>query len=164
MLRVLIVEDQPPVASALKLLLEVHDLPAEVARNPEEALYAVRLGGVGVVVQDMNFSAGATSGSEGAALYRALRASDPELPVLLMTAFTSLEAAVALVREGAADYFGKPWDDERLVSEVRRLLRARQERVEREAALATAFATREALEERHDLRGRHPLHPPVPRR
>jgi DNA-binding NtrC family response regulator len=151
--RVLIVEDQPPVASALKLLLEVHDLPAEIARNPEEALRAVRLGGVGVVVQDMNFTAGATTGSEGAVLFRALRGVDPELPVLLMTAFTSLETAVALVREGASDYFGKPWDDARLVAGVRRHLLARRERAEREAALAVTLATREALAARHDLRG-----------
>jgi len=152
-LRVLIVEDQAPVASALKILLELHDLPSEVAPSPGEALRAVRQGGVGVVIQDMNFSPAATSGAEGADLFRALRAADPALPVLLMTAFTSLERAVALVREGAHDYFGKPWDDARLVEETRRLLRAREERAADEASRAAARATREALEERHDLRG-----------
>ncbi len=69
-----------------------------------------------VVVQDMNFRSGATSGEDGAALFRALRRADPGLPVLLMTAWASLETAVALVREGAADYFGKPWDDSKLVA------------------------------------------------
>ena len=153
MLRVLIVEDQPPVASALRLLLEVHGLPAEVARGPEEALRAVRHGGVGVAIQDMNFSPGATTGAEGAALFRALRAADPDLPVLLTTAFTSLETAVGLVREGAHDYFGKPWDDGKLVGEVRRLLAQRSERADKEAALEASRATREALSKRHDLCG-----------
>ena len=98
---VLIVEDDVAVAQALELLLELHDIPCQCAHTPLEALAAVAGGEVGVVLQDMNFRPGATSGDEGAALFRALRKADPELPVLLMTAWASLETAVALVREGA---------------------------------------------------------------
>jgi len=122
---VLIVEDHPPVAQALQLLFSLHDLPCTIARGPDEALAAVRAGDVGVVVQDMNFAPGLTSGHEGATLFRAIRALDPDMPVLLMTAFTSLQRAVELVREGAADYFGKPWDDTRLLQNVETLLRSR---------------------------------------
>jgi DNA-binding NtrC family response regulator len=140
---VLIVEDDPAVAQALALLLDLHDIPSRVARTPAEALAAVGEGRIRLVVQDMNFRPGATSGEDGAALFRALRRADPALPVLLMTAWTSLETAVALVREGAADYFGKPWDDTKLVAAVRNLTRLRA--LEEESA--------RALASRHDLRG-----------
>jgi DNA-binding NtrC family response regulator len=125
-LAVLVVDDQPAVVSALRLLFELHDLEVLTAADREQALEALRGGRVGVVVQDMNFARGATSGEEGAALFRAIRRQDPEMPVLLMTAWASLETAVALTKEGAADYLAKPWDDRRLLSTVRGLLTARE--------------------------------------
>jgi DNA-binding NtrC family response regulator len=118
----LIVEDQAPVAEALEVLFSLHDVPTRRASDADSALAEVRTGGVGVVLQDMNFAPGETSGDEGAALFHAIRAIDPAMPVLLMTAFTSLERAVSLVKAGATDYFGKPWDDARLVASVRGLL------------------------------------------
>jgi DNA-binding NtrC family response regulator len=124
-LQVLIVEDQPGVADALAVLCDVHELPAVVARTPAEALDRVRAGSVGVVIQDMNFRPGVTSGREGVELFRSLRALDPSLPILLMTAWASLETAVELVREGAHDYLAKPWDDDKLVASVRALLERR---------------------------------------
>jgi DNA-binding NtrC family response regulator len=122
----LIVEDQAPVAQALEVLFSLHDVPARVVPDADAALDAVRTGAVAVVLQDMNFAPGETSGDEGAALFHAIRALDPAMPVLLMTAFTSLERAVSLVKAGASDYFGKPWDDARLVDSVRALLAARR--------------------------------------
>ncbi len=121
----LIVEDQAPVAQALEVLFSLHDVPVRVVSDADAALDEVRTGGVGVVLQDMNFAPGETSGDEGAALFHAIRALDPSMPVLLMTAFTSLERAVSLVKAGATDYFGKPWDDARLVESVRALLAVR---------------------------------------
>ncbi len=141
------------MAQALELLLTLHDLPCLVAGGPDAALEAVRAGGVGVVLQDMNFAPGETSGSEGASLFRAIRALDPDMPVLLMTAFTSLERAVELVREGAADYFGKPWDDGRLVSSVRQLLEARQRLSLEPTGDAVTAEQRADLARAFDLRG-----------
>jgi DNA-binding NtrC family response regulator len=123
--KVLIVEDQPAVARALRLLLDVNDIEAETASSADSALRAVSRGGVDVVLQDMNFSPGATSGEEGIALFRRLRQADPQLPVVLLTAWTSLETAVQLVKEGATDYLAKPWDDTKLVNTVRELLQLR---------------------------------------
>ena len=94
----LIVEDQAPVAQALDVLFALHDVPTRVVADAESALQAVREGDVGVVIQDMNFAPGETSGEQGAALFRAIREIDPGMPVLLMTAFTSLERAVSLVK------------------------------------------------------------------
>ena len=77
---------------------------------------------VDLVVQDMNFSADTTSGEEGVALFRAIRAQHPDLPVILLTAWTQLETAVELVKAGAADYLAKPWDDHKLLATVENLL------------------------------------------
>jgi DNA-binding NtrC family response regulator len=121
----LIVEDQAPVAQAIDVLFSLHDVPTRIVPDAAGALAAVGGGGIGVVLQDMNFAPGETSGDEGAALFHAIREIDPAMPVLLMTAFTSLERAVSLVKAGATDYFGKPWDDARLVASVRDLLAMR---------------------------------------
>jgi DNA-binding NtrC family response regulator len=139
----LVVEDQAPVAQALEVLFSLHDIPAAVAADATTALERVRAGNVGVVLQDMNFAPGETSGDEGAALFHAVRGVDPAMPVLLMTAFTSLERAVSLVKAGATDYFGKPWDDARLVTSVRELLAMREaRRGARPAAGSTGGAAR----------------------
>ena len=150
---VLIVEDQPAVARALAVLFDVHGIPHRVAKTPSDALGEVAAGCVGVVVQDMNFTPGATSGEEGAALFRGIRRIDPAMPVLLMTAWTSLESAVTLVREGASDYFAKPWDDEKLLAAVRTLLRLRAAEAENARLKAARARPREELAKRHRLCG-----------
>jgi DNA-binding NtrC family response regulator len=150
---VLIVEDQPAVAKALRVLLDLNDIDAEVTPSPEAALRAVGRRDVGIVLQDMNFSPGATSGEEGVALFRELRRADPELPVVLLTAWTSLETAVQLVREGATDYVAKPWDDTRLVAMIRRVLDLRALGSENARLRAERMRSREQLVARHDLRG-----------
>jgi DNA-binding response OmpR family regulator len=83
---VLIVEDQPAVATALRVLFEVHDVPVVTAPTPERALELVDREELGLVIQDMNFTPGATSGREGVALFRRIRELDPGLPVLALTA------------------------------------------------------------------------------
>ena len=104
MSKVLIVEDQAAVVKALTVLFEIHGIPCAVAAGPEEALAAIARGDVGVVVQDMNFRPGETSGEEGMDLFRRVRHADPTLPVLVLTAWTSLETAVQMVKDGASDY------------------------------------------------------------
>ncbi|HLM75523.1 MAG TPA: response regulator, partial [Polyangiaceae bacterium] len=101
------------MTEALEVLLDVHGIPFAVAKSPGEAVALVEAGSIGVVIQDMNFRAGATSGKEGIELFRRIRAIDGEMPILLMTAWASLETAVELVREGAHDYMAKPWNDEK---------------------------------------------------
>ena len=150
---VLIVEDQPAVARALEVLFEIHQIPVEVARGPAEGLSRVREGTIGVVVQDMNFSPRTTSGEEGIELFRRIREIDSEMPVILVTAWTSLESAVALVRQGANDYLAKPWDDEKLVASVRNLLKLRALEAENQRLREARDASRAELAGRFDLRG-----------
>ncbi|MCC6554051.1 MAG: sigma-54-dependent Fis family transcriptional regulator [Polyangiaceae bacterium] len=151
--RVLIVEDEPAVAKALRLLLEVHDIPVVVASAPDEALALIDREELGVVLQDMNFVAGATSGEDGLSLFRRIREIDPDLPVLAITAWTSLETAVQMVKEGAADYMAKPWNDDKLLSSVKNLLRMRALSLENERLKREKMRAREDLAARYDLCG-----------
>ena len=153
MTRVLIVEDQPAVSQALKVLLEIHGIPCLVAATPPAALAAVRQEEIGAVIQDMNFSRGDTSGTEGVGLFREIRRLDPDLPVLILTAFASLEAAVQLMREGAGDYLAKPWDDDKLIASVKNLLRLRALQLENVRLRRERSHARELLAERYDLCG-----------
>jgi len=118
----LIIDDNPAVGEALALLLGLRDIEAFVATTPEQGLALLAREPVGLVIQDMNFTADTTSGEEGVQLFRAIRARMPDLPVILLTAWTRLEAAVELVKAGAADYLAKPWDDAKLLATVENLL------------------------------------------
>ncbi|HEX6245366.1 MAG TPA: sigma-54 dependent transcriptional regulator [Polyangiales bacterium] len=152
-MQILIVDDQPAMREALELLFEVHGLPAISAANAEQALALIKTEDVGLVIQDMNFQEGETSGAGGMALFRSIRALVPELPVLLMTAWTSLETAVELVKEGAADYMAKPWNDDKLLSSVRNLLRLSELAQENARLLSHGARARRALEREYDLCG-----------
>ncbi len=152
-MKVLIVDDQPAVRTALETLFEVHGLPALSVGSPEEALHLIATDDVGAVVQDMNFTQQTTQGTEGINLFRAIRALDPDMPVLLMTAWTALETAVALIKEGAADYIAKPWDNEKLVRTVRNLVHLRCLQQENVRLRAKGERARRALAERHALAG-----------
>jgi DNA-binding NtrC family response regulator len=150
---VLVVDDQLAVRTALVVLLELHGMTCLEASSPREALDIVRREDVGVVIQDMNFSTDTTSGVEGVELFRSIRRLDPDLPVILITAWTSLESAVALVKEGAADYVAKPWDDQKLALSVQNLLGLRQARFEARRLERRDTLAREELARRFDLCG-----------
>jgi DNA-binding NtrC family response regulator len=150
---ILVVDDQPAVRTALELLFDVHGLAVETAASPKEALARVERGGVGLVVQDMNYASNATSGEEGVALFRAIRARAPRMPVVLLTAWTSLETAVQLVKEGAADYLSKPWDDDKLVATVRTLLELHALQLENARIHEEKARARDELASRHALCG-----------
>ena len=151
--KVLIVEDQPAVANALRVLFDLHDIDTVSAADAESAQRVIERGEAGLVLQDMNFTPGTTTGEEGIALFRRIRALDPRLPILLMTAWTSLETAVQLVKEGASDYVAKPWDDAKLVSNVRALLRARELQDEEDRERTERARSRRNLARSHDLQG-----------
>ncbi|MGN6830957.1 sigma-54-dependent transcriptional regulator [Paucibacter sp. M5-1] len=146
---VLIIDDHPGVGEALALLLSLHDIRALVAPDPAQGLALLEREDVDLVIQDMNFQADTTSGLEGQVLFKALRAARPDLPVILLTAWTHLESAVALVKAGAADYLAKPWDDAKLLATVENLLElaessralhsGRRERRRRHEALAGRY-------------------------
>ncbi|GAA5218727.1 sigma-54-dependent transcriptional regulator [Corallincola platygyrae] len=118
---ILIVDDNKAVCQALSLMLELNGYQTLSCYTPDEAIKLVQSEPVSLVIQDMNFTNDTTSGEEGRTLFYALREIDPELPVILLTAWTQLETAVELVRSGASDYLGKPWDDAKLLISVNNL-------------------------------------------
>lgn len=149
----LIIDDNPAVATALDVLFSLHQIDTVHAADPEAGLAMLDRGGIDLVIQDMNFSADTTSGAEGRALFAQIRARHPDLPVVLLTAWTHLEAAVELVKAGAADYLGKPWDDRRLLATVNTLLELSEACAELDHRRARDRLQRSQLEARYDLRG-----------
>jgi DNA-binding NtrC family response regulator len=156
---VLIIDDNPGVCEALALLLSLHDITAHQAHSPAQGLALLAQlasqpeGGVGLVIQDMNFSGDTTSGEEGALLFRAIRAQWPDLPVILLTAWTRLEAAVELVKAGAADYLAKPWQDAKLMATVENLLELSQATHEVQRLTQARRARHATLSARYALLG-----------
>ncbi len=150
---ILIIDDNPGVLEALSLLFSLHDIQAITALSPEAGLEVLTREPVSLVIADMNFAADTTSGQEGAALFHAIRARNPDLPVILLTAWTQLAVAVELVKAGAADYLAKPWDDAKLLATVENLLELAEAAREATARRAERNRRREALAARFDLCG-----------
>jgi DNA-binding NtrC family response regulator len=150
---ILVIDDNPAVAQALELLFGLHDIRTLSALTPQRGLAMASREAVDLVIADMNFSTDTTSGDEGAALFRALRANQPDLPVVLLTAWTHLESAVQLVKAGAADYIGKPWDNDKLLATVENLLELAETTRERQRLQQEQRRRRERLAEQFDTCG-----------
>ena len=148
----LIIDDNPAVATALEVLFSLHDITTLHAATPQAGLDALDDEDVDLVIQDMNFSADTTSGAEGEALFAAIREHHPDLPVILLTAWTHLSSAVELVKAGAADYLAKPWDDGKLLATVNNLLELAEARRELDRRRAREKQRREQLQAKYDVR------------
>jgi len=141
--RILIADDQPDVLEALRLLLKAEGFTTEQVRSPEAVVKAVSDEDFDAVLMDLNYTRDTTSGTEGLDLLARLRQLDGTLPVVVMTAWATVELAVAVMRQGARDFIEKPWDNARLVSilrnqvELSRALR-RGQRLEAENRLLRA--------------------------
>jgi DNA-binding NtrC family response regulator len=150
---ILVIDDSEAVRTAFEVLLSLHGARALGAGTPAAGLALLEREAVDLVIQDMNFHREASSGAEGIALFREIRARFAQVPIILLTAWTHLETAVELVRAGAADYVAKPWDDARLLTSLRNLLDLRSARAEAEALRTRRHEARAALAARFDLRG-----------
>jgi DNA-binding NtrC family response regulator len=117
--RILVADDQTDVLAAVRLLLKAEGFDLETANSPAEVLASVEKGDFDLVLMDLNYTRDTTSGREGLDLLSRLRALDESLPVVVMTAWGSVEGAVEAIRRGARDYVEKPWDNERLIATLR---------------------------------------------
>jgi DNA-binding NtrC family response regulator len=124
--RILIADDQPDVLAALRLLLKAKGYQRETAASPAAILAAFALHDYDLLLMDLNYARDTTSGQEGLDVLRQLMARDPALPVVVMTAWGSVELAVEAMRHGARDFVQKPWDNARLLAIVRTQLELRQ--------------------------------------
>jgi DNA-binding NtrC family response regulator len=117
--RVLIADDQREVREALRLMLKAEGFDTETAGSPAEILQAVTSRDFDAVLMDLNYTRDTTSGREGLELIARLRAVDDALPIVVMTAWASVDVAVEAMRRGARDFVEKPWDNARLLTILR---------------------------------------------
>lgn len=117
--RILIGDDQPDVLTALRLLLKSEGFETQVARSPAEVLSSLAAERFDAVLLDMNYSRDTTSGEEGLRLVAKVKDSWPQLPLIVMTAWATIDLAVEAVRRGARDFLQKPWDNRRLLTTLR---------------------------------------------
>jgi DNA-binding NtrC family response regulator len=117
--RILIADDQADVVAALSLMLKGEGFRIESASSPAGVLRAMDVEEFDVVLIDLNYARDTTSGSEGLDLLSKIRAVDPSLPVVVMTAWGSVDLAVEAMRRGARDFIQKPWDNARLLAVLR---------------------------------------------
>src|SRR5437870_7831580 len=118
--RVLIADDQPDVLEALRLLLKTEGYQIELVSSPAGVLNALDAREFDVVLMDLNYARDTTSGQEGLDLLSRIQAVDSTLPVVVMTAWGSVELAVEAMRRGARDFIQKPWENARLLSVLRK--------------------------------------------
>src|ERR1044071_6029459 len=114
---ILIVDDDASVTASLALLLKQHGYATVPAHEPMEALAVLRRERPSLVIQVMNFSR-RTTGEEGLALLQRIRAEEPLLPVILITAWGSIQLAVEGMKRGASDFLTKPWANATVLQSV----------------------------------------------
>ncbi len=114
---ILIIDDDPAIRASLQLLLRRAGHEAKAAGGPAEAMDEVRAAPPALVLLDMNFSR-YTSGEEGLTLLRQIKIFAPAVPVILMTAWGTIDLAVEGMRAGAFDFITKPWDNRRLLDRI----------------------------------------------
>lgn len=117
--RILIADDQPDVLEALRLLLKGEGYKIESEESPEGVLRNLEHKDFDLVIIDLNYSRDTTSGQEGMELLQKIQSLDPMVPVIVMTAWGSVDLAVEAMRRGARDFVQKPWENERLSAIVR---------------------------------------------
>src|SRR5262245_56399310 len=117
--RVLIGDDQPDIVESLRLLLKGEGFRIETASSPAGILRALEADDFDALLMDLNYARDTTSGREGLDLLGRVQALDSTLPVIVMTAWASVELAVEAMRRGARDFVQKPWDNARLLTTLR---------------------------------------------
>jgi DNA-binding NtrC family response regulator len=117
--RLLVADDQPDILEALKLLLKGEGFDVETAASPRAVLAAIEARDFDALLVDMNYTRDTTSGTEGLDLLSRVQALEGAPPVVVMTAWASIDGAVEAMRRGARDYVEKPWDNRRLLATLR---------------------------------------------
>jgi DNA-binding NtrC family response regulator len=117
--RILIADDQPAIIEALRLLLKGEGYQTEAVKSPAAAIKAIESRDYALLLMDLNYARDTTSGQEGLDLLAKVQSLDAALPVVVMTAWASVDLAVEAMRRGARDFVTKPWDNPRLIAIVR---------------------------------------------
>ena len=128
---ILIVDDNEDVLFALNLLLKPHFGRVRVCTRPDRIAHFMQADAPDVILLDMNFSRDASSGQEGMEALRGILERDADAVVVMMTAYSDMDKAIAAIKAGATDFVAKPWENERLIATLTaacNLARARREK------------------------------------
>jgi DNA-binding NtrC family response regulator len=117
--KLLVADDQPQILEALRLLLKPEGYILELVRTPSLLIEALSHDTFDGVLIDLNYTRDTTSGQEGMDLVVRIKEIDPQLPIVVMTAWGNIDLAVEAMRRGAGDFIQKPWENARLLSVLR---------------------------------------------
>ena len=126
-MRILICDDQPDVATALRLLLKGAGHQTEEVHSPALLLERLNAWRADLILMDMNYARDTTSGEEGLGLLTPIKSGHSGVPVVVMTAWSSVDLAVEAMRRGAVDFIQKPWDNARVVTIVEKYANTRRQ-------------------------------------
>lgn len=126
--RTLIADDEPDILMALRLLLKNDGYEPETVSSPAAVLEAIERAQFDVVLMDLNYARDTTSGREGIDLISRIHALDPSLPIVVMTAWATVDLAVEAMRRGVRDFVQKPWENKRLLQTLRKQVKHAQAR------------------------------------
>lgn len=127
---ILIIDDDEDILTTARLFLKHHFATVQAEKNPERALFFLGERDYDVVLLDMNFSTGNTSGREGLQFLKQILQMNPATPVIMITAYADIELAVKAIKEGAMDFVIKPWQNEKLLATVLAAMQLRMSNVE----------------------------------
>jgi len=116
--RVLVVDDQSDILDGLEILLSGYGFSTEAVTDPARVLQALETGRFDAVLMDLNYTRGTIAGGEGLELLEKIRSMDSLLPVVVMTAWSSVDLAVEAMRRGASDFVQKPWENQELLQKL----------------------------------------------
>lgn len=128
--KVLVIDDNKSVLSALEILLQFEYKTVQTISNPNQISSFPKLVDFDIVLLDMNFSAGVNTGNEGLYWLREIRKKAPQISVIMMTAYGAVDLAVKALKEGAADFILKPWNNDKLLATVKSAYELRKSRKE----------------------------------
>jgi sigma-B regulation protein RsbU (phosphoserine phosphatase) len=126
--RVLVCDDQVDVLEAMRLLLKGHGYQTVTVESPRELLAAARAEAFDLILADLNYTRDTTSGQEGLDLLASLEAQGNNAPIIVMTAWGSVDLAVEAMRRGACDFIQKPWDNDRVAAAVSKQAKSERRR------------------------------------
>ena len=144
--RTLIADDEPDILTALRLLLKNDGYEPETVSSPAAVLEAIERAQFDVVLIDLNYARDTTSGREGIDLITRIQAIDPSLPIVVMTAWATVDLAVETMRRGVRDFVQKPWENARLLQILRKQVKHARARRNVQARLATGRTSEAQLQ------------------
>jgi DNA-binding NtrC family response regulator len=135
--KILILDDNKSVLTAIEMLLQTEFESVVCLSNPNTLLSAIKKHNIDIVLLDMNFNAGINNGNEGIFWLNQIQKHNPEISVVMITAYGDVELAVRAVKEGAFDFILKPWNNNKLISTIHAALKLRNSKAENISLLKT---------------------------